>query len=314
MNSSGDTPKNSPKALACVLLMPRLPLSTSDVTLLEPNTLHKSRGFTWRASINSSKMPRGVDAFSSKRPSSNFSISVKSSSSKAFSSGVKCSSPFDIKRLTSASRRSYSCSVSIALGKVRASNRPYLRSFNSFLATAVIFPSPLIVLLMSQYESEQHFLLPVKNLRDQPVGIPPDIEHGARADQVRVGIIDPDLRQVRPVGLFRPAIPVVKRLCGIRVLRTKSSRAFRLITLTLPCSHIANHLPRTFLLIGAVQAATNERALRHVGSHIAAMWFHRSSTTQRVKPLHIQARALHAHNPKARSATRGVQQEGAQND
>src|SRR5438105_4842323 len=112
----------------------------------------------------------------------------------------------------------------MARGSVRANRRPYLRSSNLFSANAVIFPFLLVVFLVSHDKSDKDFLLTVKDLRDQPISVPLDIENRASANRIGMRIIDSHLRQVGPTRSPRSSIPVVKRLRGIRVRCGKSDQ------------------------------------------------------------------------------------------
>jgi hypothetical protein len=70
---------------------------------------------------------------------------------------------------------------------------------------------------MGQHKSDQDFLLSVKDLGDQSISVPLDVEDSTRAHRISMGIVDSDFIKVRPVGLPGPPIPVVKRLRGIRM-------------------------------------------------------------------------------------------------
>ena len=57
----------------------------------------------------------------------------------------------------------------------------------------------------------------VVDLRDEPEGIPFDVEHGKFAHSIRGGKHLPDLHQATPPRLFGDAIPNVQRASEIRV-------------------------------------------------------------------------------------------------
>jgi hypothetical protein len=52
---------------------------------------------------------------------------------------------------------------------------------------------------------------------DKPVLIARDVENGAIAHRIGVRIIQPYISEVFPSSFQSPPIPVIERLCGIRV-------------------------------------------------------------------------------------------------
>src|SRR6266567_1405933 len=108
----------------------------------------------------------------------------------------------------------------MARGSVRANRRPYLCSSNLFSAKAVIFPFLLIVFLVSQDKSDQDFLLKVKDLCDQPISVPLDIENRASANRIRMRIID---YQGIPKECLQVDCPTCRCETGTIAIETASS-------------------------------------------------------------------------------------------
>src|SRR5205807_2074398 len=106
------------------------------------------------------------------------------------SSPASVSSPRSSSFSTSASIRSCSASVPIAAGSVLASKRPYASGSMGtvfLISVATVCLPPLFAVLgVCQHVSDVDRLAPVGDLGNQPIIIPPNIEHGATPHEVGV--------------------------------------------------------------------------------------------------------------------------------
>src|SRR4051794_12080128 len=127
--------------------------------------------------------------------------------------------PFSNNRSTAASIASFSSSVSITPGSARLSIRPYFLGSIPELAVAVTFPPTLVVFLMRKYLPDQNCLLPVVDLRHQPVVVAPNVENRAVANRVCVGIYTSQLSQVLPLSPACDPEPFREGVFGVRVVR-----------------------------------------------------------------------------------------------
>ncbi len=70
-----------------------------------------------------------------------------------------------------------------------------------------------------------HHLPRIPDYRDEPEFIPPDVEHGEKADAIGMRKVAPDIDQVSPDGSPGHAVPVRQRLQCVPVFTAEQSAA-----------------------------------------------------------------------------------------